>query len=398
MKTKNKNFSILQILRLLLQIAFFIFLPTLYIGTLNGVKQIYLAIIHQSISADLLPQLVEVISIIPITMMLGRFFCGWMCAFGSFGDFVYRVSHKVFKKKFKINEQSDAWMKTIKYFVLAVLVVDVWSLDLTAFSTASPWDVFGMIATVGKAPDFSYVITNLTAGFVILIVITAASALVERFFCRYLCPMGAIFALTSKLRVAKIKKPSAQCGNCRMCTNSCAMGIPLYKMDVVKSGECINCMKCITACPRGNTDFTIAKNDMRPLMAGVAAVTAMTAIYYIGDFTVNAAAISTAATSSQTSLTASASRLYKDGTYQGSGSGFRGATTTVSVVVSNGEITAITVDSYGDDKKFFDRAYTSVSQDIISSQSVNVDAVSGATFSSNGIMNAVANALSSAAA
>ncbi len=399
MKTKRK-LSVLQLSRLSLQIVFFIFLPALYIDALDGVKQIYLTITHLSISADVIPQLIEVIAIIPITILLGRFFCGWMCAFGSFSDFIYRISHRIFKKKFKLSEQVDAWMKAIKYIVLVMLAVDVWTLDITAFSTASPWDVFGMIATVGKAPDFPYVITNLTVGFVIFIAIIVTSAFIERFFCRYLCPMGTVFALVSKLRVAKIKKPSAQCGGCRMCTNNCAMGIPLYKMDVVRSGECINCMKCITVCPRGNADFTIAKNDIRPLMAGVATVAAMTGIYYTGDFTANAAEISTSTitTVSQTSSPTSENQRYKDGTYQGSGTGFRGATTTVTVVVSNGKIDAVNLDSYGDDRRFIGRAYSTVSQEIISSQSTSVDAVSGATFSSNGIMQAVADALSNAAA
>ncbi|MBW7573217.1 4Fe-4S binding protein [Caproiciproducens faecalis] len=398
MKTKRK-LSILQLSRLLLQIVLFVFLPALYISTLDGVKQIYLAFIHRSISANVIPQLIEVIAIIPITILLGRFFCGWMCAFGSFSDFIYRISQRVFKKKFKLSEQADAWMKIIKYIVLAILVVDVWTLEITAFRTASPWDVFGMLVTVGKVPDFPYVLTNLTVGFAAFIAIIVASALIERFFCRYLCPLGAIFSLVSKLRVAKIKKPSNQCGACRMCTNSCAMGIPLYKMDVVSSGECINCMKCITSCPRGNADFAIAKKDIRPLMAGVATVATMTGIYYTGDFTVNAAEITTGNTTtvSQTSPSATENQLYKDGTYQGSGTGFRGATTTVSVVVLDGKIDTINLDSSGDDRKFLNRAYSTVSQEIISSQSTDVDAVSGATFSSNGIMRAVADALSNAA-
>jgi len=439
MKKGNKKFSVLQFFRLVLQIVFFIFTPTLYIGALEGVKQLYLAVIHQSISVAILPQLIEVVAIIPITIVLGRFFCGWMCGFGSFSDFIYLISHRVLNKKLKISEQADAFMKSIKYIVLAVLVVAVWSLNITVFSTASPWDAFGMLAVVGKAPDFSYVISNLTIGFIILMIIVFASAFIERFFCRYLCPMGAIFAITSKLRIAKIKKPSAQCGKCRMCTNSCSMGIPLYKMDVVNSGECINCMKCIAACPRRNTEFTIANNDVRPFLAGAATVAAISGMYFTGDFTANTLGSSPLTTTSQAGEAASSSAplpeygfvtqtesspssssespsapqtqsspsnnsaaattvsgAYKDGTYQGTGSGFRGASTVVSVVVSGGKISTINVDSYGDDRRFFNRAYSSISPEIVSSQSASVDSVSGATYSSNGIIQAVSNALSAA--
>lgn len=81
-----------------------------------------------------------------------------------------------------------------------------------------------------------------------------------------------------------------------------------------------------------------------------------------------------------------------DGTYEGTGTGFRG-TTKVSVVVENGAITDITVNSYEDDSEFFTRAEGVVIREIIDSQSLDVQAVSGATFSSNSIIEAVSNAL-----
>ncbi|BAK97922.1 hypothetical protein OBV_07240 [Oscillibacter valericigenes Sjm18-20] len=82
-----------------------------------------------------------------------------------------------------------------------------------------------------------------------------------------------------------------------------------------------------------------------------------------------------------------------DGVYTGSGTGFRG-TTSVSVTVSGGIITGISVESYQDDEQFFSRAEDTIIFKILSAQSVDVDAMSGATFSSNGILEAVADALS----
>lgn len=82
-----------------------------------------------------------------------------------------------------------------------------------------------------------------------------------------------------------------------------------------------------------------------------------------------------------------------DWVYTGSGTGFRGATN-VSVTVSGGVITGITVESYQDDKRFFSRAEDTIISKILSAQSADVDAVSGAAFSSNCILEAVADALS----
>lgn len=397
MNQKN-NHSILQIARAIIQIVLFIFLPGLYIGALNGIKAIYLAVLHHNMSASFLTQIIEVAAVLPVTALLGRFFCGWMCGFGSYSDFIYRLSQKLFHKKVCLNERTDQWMKTVKYILLAIITVFVWTFDLTVFNTSGPWEAFGMLATVGKMPNFPYVIMNLTAGFILLVAVTVAGAFVERFFCRYLCPMGAVFSLASRLRIAKIKKTAAQCGNCRACTNRCSMGIPLYRMDTVDSGECINCMKCIRACPRGNVDFSIAKKDVRPLIAGTAAVAAMTGIYFTGSFTAAAAAARTdsAVVSSSGAQSAVKSTVYRDGTYQGSGTGFRGATTTVSVTIKSDRITDVTTESYGDDDRFYNAAFSGVVPNIISSQSADVDAVSGATYSSNGIMQAVADALGKA--
>ena len=82
----------------------------------------------------------------------------------------------------------------------------------------------------------------------------------------------------------------------------------------------------------------------------------------------------------------------EDGVYSGTGTGFRGETT-VSVTVSDGVITDIAVESYQDDREYFVRAEDTMIERILSAQSVDVDTVSGATFSSNGILEAVANAL-----
>jgi uncharacterized protein with FMN-binding domain/NAD-dependent dihydropyrimidine dehydrogenase PreA subunit len=397
---KKHKISLMKIIRHSVQIIFFIILPGLYINAFSGIKDIYVALINNSFSiAQMLPQLVEAIVIIPLTMLFGRFFCGWMCSFGAFGDFIYSLSRKLFNVKFMMNESADKALKYMKYIVLIFLAVVLWTLNSTSFDSLSPWDVFGMLATFGKAPAFSYVASNMAAGLILFAVIAAASFFVERFFCRYLCPLGAVFALTSKLRIAKIDKPRTKCGSCRICTNNCAMGIPLYKTDGVGSGECIQCMQCVSVCPRKNVSLNVSETDVRPAVAAIAVVTAMTGLYYAGNIGANevlAASTDTNISVASQSSQISSDSLYLDGTYTGTGTGFRGATTNVSVTVKNGKITDISTVSYGDDAPYYSRAFSNIKQQIINSQSADVNAVSGATFSSGGIMSAVGNALSSA--
>ncbi|MGE5627591.1 MAG: FMN-binding protein [Solirubrobacterales bacterium] len=393
----KKKISIIQTMRHTVQLIFFLLLPGLYISTFSGIKQIYLAIIGQGTGlTQLLPQIIEVVSIIPITFLLGRFFCGWMCSFGSLGDLIYEISSKLVKFKFKVNKTTDQHLKLFKYTLLIFLIAIIWTMSITDFASFNPWDVFGNLATITQVPNFNYIASNFMPGLIIFGLIIIGSAFIERFFCRYMCPLGAVFAITSKLRIAKIKKPSAKCGNCRICTNNCPMGIPLYKGNEVLNGECIQCMKCISACPRKNVSLTISDKDVRPILAGAAAVSVMTGFYYAGNLGVNASGLTTGTTVTSSANSSSSSTIYLDGTYTGSGTGFRGATTKVSVTVKNGKITDVSTLSTGDDMPYYNRAFSTVSSEIVDNQSTSVDSVSGATFSSRGIMAAVQDALSNA--
>ena len=95
----------------------------------------------------------------------------------------------------------------MKYILLAFLVTVVWTFGIDIFATSNPWDAFGFIFTVGKVPAIGYAISTILPGTILLALIMVGSLFVERFFCRYLCPLGAVFAIASRLRIAKIRKP-----------------------------------------------------------------------------------------------------------------------------------------------------------------------------------------------
>jgi len=394
----------MQITRNIIQLVCFLLLPGLFIDSFNGIKAVIVAIAGGTGSlATIVPAIFPSVLLIISTMLFGRFFCGFMCAFGTLSDAAHYIGSKVFKIKYRMPDEADNKLKWIKYALLVILII-TWIAGIGVFSGWSPWDAFGSLLAL--PPDFAYAFQSFAIGTILLLLIIVGSLFVERFFCRYLCPMGAIFAIVSKLRIAKIKKPGTNCGKCRVCTNSCKMGIPLYQSDEVSSGECIACMKCVSACPRKNVRFTVASKDAAPLVASVAAASVI-GLYYVGNIGVSAFEASynrtvisdIASTSSDTSAiveTQLSASGYADGTYTGSGTGFHNGTTKVSVTISGGKIASIKSVSTQDDEQFYSRAFSTISSNIISSQSSEVSAVSGATFSSRGIMSAVEDALSQA--
>ncbi len=408
----KKTNSRVQIIRRAIQIIAFLLIPGLFAEAFSGVKTIFLALFRGE--ALELSQVFPALLLIIAALLLGRFFCGWLCAFGTFGDMLRIIGKKLFRIKFKMPEKLDGALKYLKYVLLAFLVFTC-AFGIEAFSEWSPWDAFGVLGAI--PPDIAYALSAFMPGVIILIVIMIGSLFVERFFCRYLCPMGAVLSAVSFFKTVKIKKGGEECGKCKACTSSCAMGIPMYKHSSVSSGECIGCMKCIDPCPRGNTRLTAFSRGLAQLFAAFAAVF-LIGLYYAGVFGIDAlkanakpeyyvagnAASDTAGAvvSPQPSEKASAQTVtktasaYKDGTYSGTGIGYKNQKTTVNVTVSNGKITAIDTVSTGDTPQYYSRAFSTIVSGIISKQSTSVDTVSGATFTSKGIISAVSNALSQA--
>lgn len=378
------------IYRTIVQIAGFLLLPVLYASTLADIKYLYLGALHQDLAfSAALPAGIRVVGILLLTAMFGRFFCGWLCSFGAVGDWIYAIAKKIHPIKFKMPERVDKILKKVKYVYLAALIVILWNADIPALGEASPWGAFASIFNT-NGPDLGAAFEYYTLGTVFLVGLLIGSIFVERFFCRYLCPLGAVFAIMSRLKFLRINKNKEHCGACRLCTKNCAMGIPLYQMDKVNSGECIMCMRCTSVCPRKNTALCIGDTNVNKAVAGTVAVVAIASVALGSDALAEQVSIST---DNAGDYEASVQGTYTDGTYEGSGTGFHGGTTTVSVVVENGNIADVEVLSYEDDKEFFIRAEESIISQIIETQSTEVDAVSGATYSCAGIMSAVADAL-----
>lgn len=447
----------IQIFRAIIQILMLIILPGLFIMAFNGLKDIVGMIKSGNFnSLQALPSLIEFISVTALSVLFGRFFCGWLCAFGTFGDIVYILSKTIFKTKFRISERMDSYLKNVKYVVLGSIILVSCILESTLFSSMSPWDAFAQLT------DFPDILFTIPLGVLILVLITVGSFFIERFFCRYLCPLGAFFSLVSGFSIFKINKPTEKCGKCRICTNNCSMGLQLYQKESIRGGECINCMKCVEACPRKNPCPNIINQDVNPAFASSVALSVFTGLYglsslggYVIDMnnlssantavsgnisssantasasgsnsastgsassstgtssgsnssstgsagsstkSYNSAAYSSSASGSTSTASSAAQQgKYKDGTYTGSATGFKGGTTKMSVTVSGGSITSIKTLSTYDTPRFYNNCEQTIINKIVASQSTSVDTVSGATYSSKGIINAVKNALSNAA-
>lgn len=379
---KNKKINWIKVV---IQILSFALIPGLFEGEFAAVGNIVSCIYKGNISWESVKYSVwMLLATVPATVLVGRFFCGFFCSFGAVQDLLWLGSHRLralFPGKRNL-KKADRIFRFAKYAVLFYFIIFIWS-GVTAVKTAGPWQVFGQYVSFGHWPGLKLL---LSVGGVLLLLIFIGSLFVQRFFCRYFCPMGAIYSLISQTSFLKIDKPRKECGKCHLCTSKCTMGMDLTKKDRIAGGECISCQKCVSWCPKGNARFRSRYGVL--IGVGVTCVTIMVSQLFIAG---NLAREKTADSVKKTAEN-DAGGNFQNGIYTGTGEGYRGKVT-VTVKVADGKITELVLDDYADDKSYMERAKNRIFQEMISRQNTDVDTVSGATYSSNGLIEAVNKAL-----
>lgn len=256
MKTKKK-ISLAAGIEILIRLTFFILYPALFSTAWTGIKMLVESIKdRQLLGFDSFN--LTLILLLAFTIVFGRFFCGFACAFGSWGDFVYgtvsMIRKKRKKKPFHVLERVEGFLRYGKYLVaLAVLVMIILGKG-DQVSTHSPFTAFSLL----HKGVFSMKLPARMdmAGLVIFTLITVGMAVEPRFFCRFLCPMGALFSLMPVLPFSVIKRDRESCTpGCRACRNICPADLDIpsnQEGDNALSGECFSCGKCISRCPKNN--------------------------------------------------------------------------------------------------------------------------------------------------
>lgn len=243
-----------QLINVAIRIVFFVMFPAIFSTVFSGVKYIC----SQFSTGQMLTWnsfIITLIAILVFTIVFGRFFCGFACAFGSYGDLLYLISSSVRKKFKKRPIHFPKKLRNIfrygKYAVLVAVVLMCFFGSTALISDLSPWVPFSQLIAF-QVPREGGIFAIL-----ILVLISVGMLLEPRFFCRYLCPLGAIFSLLPILPLSAVKRDRENClKGCNRCQQvcPCSLDIPDRSSDEnQKMGECFQCGNCVNWCPKGNT-------------------------------------------------------------------------------------------------------------------------------------------------
>ena len=167
-----------------------------------------------------------------LAVIAGRIFCGWMCPFGFLFDLVYKLRVKLFKLKRlpKVNENIHNKLIYFKYVVLTLVVLAY---------------LFG----VGSFDSY-------TLAYLLLALFLILGFVYPRFFCRYVCPVGALLSIFARFSIFRLKLDKNKCVRCRLCEFKCPMQIKIVDVDKINQMECVRCFECISSCKKSGLLFS----------------------------------------------------------------------------------------------------------------------------------------------
>ena len=195
--------------------------------------------------------------LILLGVLLGRFICGFLCPFGWFQELLHKIPTK---------KLSTKRLKPLRYLKYAVLLVMVFLLPAFLVNDVGMGDPFfckylcpqGVLE--GAIP-LSLVNSGIRAALgslftwklCILLAVIVLSVLFYRPFCKWLCPLGAFYALLNKVSLLRMRVDRNKCVSCGKCAKVCKMDVDVTKTP--DHTECIRCGMCVRACPTGAVCF-----------------------------------------------------------------------------------------------------------------------------------------------
>lgn len=208
------------------------------LGIIDWVHQGTLNVVHPAATVLLLVFLA-------MALLARKSFCSWVCPVGFLSDLFARVGRFFFGRNFRIWKGMDWPLRSLKYLLLGFFVWAISRMPADAIRAfiESPYYRLSDV----RMGMFFLELSGFAAG---VIALTAAGSILWKgFWCRYLCPYGAMLGLVSWLSPLKVRRDPVSCIDCGLCDKACASRLPVSRKTAITSVECTGCLDCVAACP-----------------------------------------------------------------------------------------------------------------------------------------------------
>ncbi len=192
-----------------------------------------------------------------LTLVFGSVFCSFVCPLGTIQEWIGKLGKKIFKRRYNtfIPQKLHNALKYMRYIVLILTVMLTFNAGRLLFADVDPY--YAM---------YHFFTDEVTIGsLVVLGVVLISSLFIERPWCKYACPYGAVLGLVSKISIFKIKRKTSTCNNCTLCDRKCPMNIEISKEKTINDSLCIKCMDCVEddTCSKDSMFYTAKKVNFK---------------------------------------------------------------------------------------------------------------------------------------
>jgi polyferredoxin len=221
------------------------------VGALVALKHL---VVNRAIDVIHPAALVIFLAVLTISLLFRRGFCGWICPVGALSEAVGKVGARLFGRNFRLPPAVDVPLRLIKYlillFFLKLVLIDMPPQAVAAFLQSPYYKVVD-----AKLLDFWIYPGRNTIIFVSALLLL--SMLLRNFWCRYLCPYGALLGILGFIGLTGVRRDVERCNNCKLCTRVCHSSIKVHEKQVVRNPECNACFTCVDACPKGALSMSV---------------------------------------------------------------------------------------------------------------------------------------------
>lgn len=208
------------------------------LGTFDWVYHGSLNVIHPAAT-------VLFLLFVAMALVARKSFCSWVCPAGFLSDLLARLGRFFFGRNFRIWRWLDVPLRSLKYLLLGFFLWAIWKMP--------PEGVRGFI----ESPYYRLSDVRMGMWFLelggfaagVIALLAAASILWRGFWCRYLCPYGALLGLVSWASPMKIRRDPVSCIDCKLCDKACGARLPVSTKMAITSPECTGCLDCVAVCP-----------------------------------------------------------------------------------------------------------------------------------------------------
>jgi len=186
------------------------------------------------------------IAICLVSWVFARSFCSHICPAGLLSELLGRWGTLLTRRQLRFPRWVDIPLRSVKWLLLAFFVWAIWfamSPGAVASFLESPY------ARVADAKMWLFFAQPSRTTLVVMGFLFLASLFVRDFWCRYLCPYGALLGMLGRFAPLKVTRDPEICEGCEGCTQACPAALPVHQMTRVSSVECTSCLDCVVACP-----------------------------------------------------------------------------------------------------------------------------------------------------